>query len=277
MLSNISSINRFKKIAFSLTLSTLVLFPATATAQVRVSPLVIETEAKRGQADTMISITNTTEKVSRIRIYAEPFTYGRDTGLKSLPANSPNSLAPYLQFSPRELTIQPGKTRRVRAISRLAPNLPDGEYRAVIYNESLSESNDIRNRNVNIITRIGVTFFVTKGNVFPQLAIEKASFIEKHSKMQILIRNTGKASARPKVNWTLRRQSNVIKSGSQDETTVIAQGDRNIVLHTFAKNEPSLTPGVYQLSGELLWGENGRNKQSFNVNLTVPTEAARKK
>ncbi len=79
------------------------------------------------------------------------------------------------------------------------------------------------------------------------------------------------------MNWTLRRQGNVVKSGLQDETTVIAEGDRNILLHTFAKNEPNLTPGIYQLSGELLWGENGRNKQSFNINLTIPTEAARKK
>lgn len=101
-----------------------------------VSPLVIEAKTERSEAKGIVTITNTSNAPSRVRIYAEPFTYHRDTGFQTLPS-SPNDLTPYLQFSPRELTIQPGESRRVRLIGNLAPNLPEGEYREVIFNEVL--------------------------------------------------------------------------------------------------------------------------------------------
>ncbi|MBD2777029.1 P pilus assembly protein, chaperone PapD [Iningainema sp. BLCCT55] len=245
-----------------------------ASAQVSVSPLVIEAKADRGQAQGMITITNTSNTPNRVRVYAEPFTYNRDTGFQSLPANSPNNLTPYLQFSPRELTIQPGESRRVRLISQLAPSLADGEYRAVVFNETLSDAKDNAGNNVSLVARIGVTFYVRKGNFSPNLAVDSASFNTQQKQIQLLVRNSGKATARPSLNWTLRRGETVVKTGQVDANAVVAQSDRHFLLN-FPGKEQALASGTYQLSGELVWGEDKeKTKLPFNVNFTIPAQNA---
>ncbi|MDZ7996075.1 MAG: P pilus assembly protein, chaperone PapD [Nostoc sp. EfeVER01] len=260
--------------AVSAGLFALILFPVAAKAQMSVSPLVIEAKAERGQAQGMITISNTSKTPSRIRIYAQPFTYSRDTGFQTL-SSSPNDLTKYLQFSPRELTVKPGEVRRVRLISRLAPNLPDGEYRAVVFNETLSESKDAAGNNVTLVARIGVTFYVRKGNLSPQLAIDSASFNPEQKQIQILVRNQGQATVLPSLNWTLRQGQTVIKTGQVDTNAVVANSDRNFLLNYPNKDQPALKPGQYQLSGELFWGEDSKKtKLPFNLNITIPTQTA---
>ncbi|MBN3944407.1 MAG: P pilus assembly protein, chaperone PapD [Nostoc sp.] len=260
--------------AVSAGLFPLILFPVAAKAQMSVSPLVIEAKAERGQAQGMITISNTSKTPSRIRIYAQPFTYSRDAGFQTL-SSSPNDLTKYLQFSPRELTVKPGEVRRVRLISRLAPNLPDGEYRAVVFNETLSESKDATGNNVTLVARIGVTFYVRKGNLSPQLAIDSASFNPEQKQIQLLVRNNGQATVLPSLNWTLRQGQTVIKTGQVDTNAVVANSDRNFLLNYPNKDQPALNPGQYQLSGELFWGEDSKkSKLPFNLNITIPTQTA---
>ncbi len=260
--------------AVSAGLFALILFPVAAKAQMSVSPLVIEAKAERGQAQGMITISNTSKTPSRIRIYAQPFTYSRDAGFQTL-SSSPNDLTKYLQFSPRELTVKPGEVRRVRLISRLAPNLPDGEYRAVVFNETLSESKDATGNNVTLVARIGVTFYVRKGNLSPQLAIDSASFNPEQKQIQLLVRNNGQATVLPSLNWTLRQGQTVIKTGQVDTNAVVANSDRNFLLNYPNKDQPALNPGQYQLSGELFWGEDSKkSKLPFNLNITIPTQTA---
>ena len=55
----------FSKITFATCLSSLFLFPSHAKAQ-----MVIETKAERGQAQAIITVTNTSNVPSRVRIYA---------------------------------------------------------------------------------------------------------------------------------------------------------------------------------------------------------------
>ncbi|WGV25421.1 P pilus assembly protein, chaperone PapD [Halotia branconii] len=260
--------------ASSIFLSALVLFPSTAKAQMSVSPMVIEAKAERGQAQGMITISNTSNAPSRVRVYAEPFTYSRDTGFKTL-ASSPNDLTKYLQFSPRELTIKPGESRRVRIISRLAPSLPDGEYRAVVFNETLTDAKDNVGNNVSLVARIGVTLYVRKGNLSPNLAVNDANFNSQQKQIQLLIRNTGKATARPSVNWTLRRGDTVIKTGQADASAVIAESDRYFLLSYPQQDTAALSPGSYQLSGELVWSaDDNKKKLPFNLNVTIPSQTA---
>jgi len=53
----------------------------------------------------------------------------------------------------------------------------------------------------------------------------------------------------------LRQGQTVIKTGQLDANTVVANSDRNFLLSYPNKDQPALNPGQYQLSGELLWGE----------------------
>src|SRR4028118_870105 len=137
------STTSFCKSAVALTigiLSTTLLWGGKSVAQVSISPLVIEVEAKRGQAQGVINVGNSTNEPFRARVYAEPFTYSRDAGFQTLKKGEQADLTPYLQFSPTELNVPPGVERRIRYIVRLPPSMQEGEYRAVVFTENLKES-----------------------------------------------------------------------------------------------------------------------------------------
>lgn len=252
--------------------STALLWGGASLAQVSLSPLKIEVQTNRGQAQGVINITNTSNETFRARVYAESFTYHRDKGFENLPS-SPTDLRPYLQFSPRELVVPPGTTRRVRLNARLAPNLPAGEYRTMIFTEPLKQnvSTDGKGNTTKIITRVGSAFFVRKGDVRPKLAVDSARWNSEAKKLQMLVRNTGKASAYTSVKWTLKQGGTVVKTGETPDAGIVPDGDRNLILNPSPKEQLALAPGTYQLSGELLWGEsNDKSKQPFKLDLTVP-------
>ncbi|BAZ37199.1 hypothetical protein NIES4101_31200 [Calothrix sp. NIES-4101] len=252
-------------------LCTISLWAGIAQAQVKLSPMIIETQSRRGQATGVIDITNTTDETFRARVYAESFTYDKEKGFQTIPSIA-NDLRPYLQFSPRELVVPPGTTRRVRMSARLAPNLPDGEYRAVIFTEPLKQSTvtDTKGVTTKVTTRIGSAFFVRKGDVRPNLTAETARWNANNKRLQLLVRNTGKASTYSLIKWTLKQDGTVIKTGESPSTGIVPDSDRYFTLNPSKKDELVLNPGTYQLSGEMMWGEN-KNKKSFNVNFTVPS------
>lgn len=254
------------------TLSAALFWAGASQAQVSLSPLKTEVQTNRGQAQGVINITNTSNETFRARVYAESFTYNRDKGFESLPS-SPSDLRPYLQFSPRELIVPPGTTRRVRLNARLAPNLPAGEYRTMIFTEPLKQVTTTNNNGIttNIITRIGSAFFVRKGDVSPKLAVDSVRWNAEAKKIQLLVRNSGKASAYTSIKWTLKQGGTVLKSGETPDTGIVPDGDRNLILNQSKKDELALGPGTYQLSGELMWGEdNEKSKLPFKLNLIVP-------
>jgi hypothetical protein len=260
----------------SLALATLIVNPNACKAQVSLSPLIIETETTRGQAQAFITVSNESDQPFRARVYAEPFTYSRDNGFQSL-QSTPTDLTSYLKFSPRELVVQPGMSRRIRLITQFPPSLPMGEYRAVIFTENLSESEDAAGNKIAITARIGATFYVRQGKLTPKLSVEGASWNEQQQQIQMLVKNSGQASARPSANWTLKQGATAIKTGEVQASGVVAQGDRNFLINYPTKNDPMLLPGQYQLTGELVWGKSmwGENAKEihtvpFNFNVTVP-------
>lgn len=251
-------------------LSTTLFWAGKSGAQVSISPLVIEVDAQRGQAQGVINVGNATNEAFRARVYAEPFTYSRDQGFQTLGKGEKTDLTPYLQFSPRELNVPAGIERRIRFIVRLPPSLPLGEYRAVVFTENLKESINQSGTRIGLATRIGVTIYVRNGNLSPSLSVENASWNSEKKQIQMLVNNTGDASARPQVKWKLQQQGTVIKTGNLNSIGIVAQSQRHFLLEY-----TDITPGEYQLSGELIWFEGKSHRQkSFNVNLIVPTTAA---
>ncbi|MFP4122170.1 MAG: P pilus assembly protein, chaperone PapD [Coleofasciculus sp.] len=278
MLDSTPKLNSFYKIAVkafqigSGALSAAFLLSSTALAQLGASPLIIEAETNRGQAQTMINVINSGDTPLRARIYTEPFTYDRDKGFQTLPSD-PNDLSPYLQFSPRELTIPPGVTRRVRLRAILAPSLPDGEYRTAVFAETLKESVNGSGKNVGVITRVATTVYIRKGDVSPNLTVDSAEFNANQKTLQLLVKNIGDASVRLGANWQLKQGEKIIQTGESVPTAIVAQSDRNLILNNHPESEPlALLPGNYQLTGELTWGEDNRNQLPFSVNLNIPEQ-----
>jgi hypothetical protein len=246
-----------------------------AQAQIGVSPLVIEKQAQRGQAQGTLTIRNPTNQPTRARMYTEPFTYEPKTGFKVISA-SDHDLSPYLRFSPREMTIPPGEERRVRFIAQLPPDMENGEYRTVLFTETLIERTNAQGNQVGIQARIGATVYVRVGDINPNLTVKEASYNAQEQEIELLTSNSGKASARVKVDWTLKQQGETIAEGEAPETSVIAQRDRVLSWSLPDKAPDFLESGKYQLDGKLIWGS-GENPNTlpFDVQLKVPaTEKA---
>ncbi|MEA5573899.1 hypothetical protein [Calothrix sp. UHCC 0171] len=264
---------------FSLPLATIFLsnflpLGNSAKADIAISPMIIETQAKRGQAKGILTVSNLNEKAFRARVYTSPFTYDKEQGFQTL-KSSPNDLAPYLQFSPRELQVDGSTQRSIRFITRFPPSLPDGEYRTMIFTENLqattvTETDNKKGVTVNtaIIPRIGVAVYVRKGNVSPNLAVSSARFNPQASKLQLLVTNKGKASAIASGNWKLKRGNQTVQTGNIGDTTIIAEGDRYLSLTPPKSNQSQLLPGDYELSGELTWGDK-KNTVPFKMTVNI--------
>lgn len=245
---------------------------APASAQMSISPMVIEQSTTQGQAQGVITLSNRGETTSRLRVYAEPFTYGRN-GIE-IGVESDQDLTPYLLFSPRELVIEPGQTRRIRLVSRLLPSMGDGEFRAIIFTEPLQptpEDTTAGSGTVTLIQRIGITVYVRQGDVAADLDVISATVQPENGGIALLVANAGNATVRPTTAWSLSRDGTTLASGTRSEITIIAGGDRNLMIDPAADQDFSFTPGTYTLSGTLTWRLDGRRESlPFSVPVTLP-------
>ncbi len=254
------------------------LLPTAAKASLSVSPLVVELDSRQGQAQGTITVGNSGIEAFRARSYAVPFTYDRETGFKELKKDD-SDLSPYLQFSPSEVAIPGTDRRRVRFITRLAPSLPDGEYRAMIFTETLNQivppevvTTGETTVTTTILPRLGVAVYVRKGKLSPNLSIDNARFNAPTQQPQILVKNTGKATAIVMSEWTIKQADKEIAKGMVQDTTVIAEGDRFVTINIPNSDTTQLAPGDYQLQGNLLWGFNHNQKIPYKFQFTVPAK-----
>lgn len=270
------SISRITSSLSSVLLSSCLLLGTAARANIGISPMVVETEVNRGQAQGSITVSNQGAEDFRARIYSAPFTFDEEGGFQVL-ESSPQDLSPYLQFSPRELQVPGADQRRIRFIARFPPSLPDGEYRAILFTESLSpitqeqtnSTGDVIFR-TTIVPRIGVAVYVRKGDISHELTIDSARYNPESKKLDLLVMNTGQASVIIQPEWKLEKAGEEIYSALGDPITAIAEQSRYINVDYSADGELTLEPGEYELSGKLGWGVNYRNTMDFSVNFTVP-------
>lgn len=253
----------------SITVSSLFLFQNNAHAQIGASPIVIKSQAVRGRSESVININNSSNEPIRVRVFAAPFTYKREGQFQTL-TSSDWDLSSYLQFSPRELTILPKSTRKVRLLALLDPNLPNGEYRAVVFAETLSKNNNINTKNVGMITRVGTTVYIQKGNQLPLLTVRNSSFNNGQRQLRLLVQNQGSASVHPAVSWELKKNGKVIHKGKTLPATIIAFSERNLLIESLSQTSSLLSPGQYELSGKLVWKQNDKFQDlSFQVPLNI--------
>jgi hypothetical protein len=267
--NNFRSISKIaRNIGVAISIASIFLSGKSTPAQVNLSPLLIDVDAKADKARGVIDIRNSSDKEFRARIYAEPFTYDSNYGFKTL-TSSPTDIRPYLQFSPQEVNLAKGGLRRVRMTVDLPPSLPDGEYRAMIFTEPLVDLSTNTTRGTTLVNRIGTAFYVRKGNIKPSLKIDSLTWNRDVNKLQLLVRNSGKASTQTTATWSAKLGGKVVRTGDSLSTTVIAEGDRQLLLQTSPSDPTPLAPGIYEVSGTLTAGQGKKQAQSFNFNVTV--------
>jgi P pilus assembly chaperone PapD len=235
-----------------------------------VSPMVTISDTKGSQAKGAINVTNNGTEPVRMRIYAEDFTYERTKGYVTTSKHE-RSAIPYIQFSPRELTVPPGVTRNVRVGITLPPSAPDGEYRAAIFVDQLSEQEvktDAPKKNqVVMLARVASVFFIAKGGVKANLQVNSAIWNNQQKNLNIVLTNQGKKSAYPNVFWKISQNGKEINDGSILGVVLQSDTDREVTLRTKDKNL-SLPSGNYQLSGEIV--NNGQKPVPFSIGVSIP-------
>lgn len=239
-------------------------------AQVGLSPLVIHTELEQGQAQGVISVRNASDQPFRARVYAEAFTYERETGFQTLPEDSLGNLVPYLQFSPHELVVPPSTERRIRFVAHLPPSMEDREYRAVIFTERLEEVEVLDNNSqqaIGVVARVGTTVYTRKGDLVPPaFQAHEVLWNDQNNQIQLLVENQGEISARPRANWRLRQEGVELAQGNVPPWGIIAGRERYMPLEL--PSSLVLAPGEYQVSGDFVLEEG--IVDSFTLEFTIP-------
>jgi P pilus assembly chaperone PapD len=253
-----------------------------AQAGLSVSPQVVELNVKRGQTQGSLTMSNTDDNPVKTRSYAVPFTYDRDNGFQVL-KDSPSDLTPYLQLYPANATLPGTDKRRLRFTTKLAPNLPDGEYRTMIFTEMEGiklpeEKSGNAGEEVSVTTtilpRIGVAVYVRKGDLKPNLSVDSVRFDNAKQEPQILVKNAGKASAFTTATWTLKQGDREIQRGDVQLTTVLAETDRYLRVTLPDAAKAKLPAGQYELSGKVLWGFNQSKEIPYKFSFKVDAQVA---
>ncbi|MEM8613586.1 MAG: P pilus assembly protein, chaperone PapD [Cyanobacteria bacterium P01_H01_bin.105] len=251
------------------------LWAGAASAQVGISPLVVEVEAERGRAQGVITVTNDSDEEFRARVYMEPFTYDQEDGFQSL-ETAPEDLSSYLRFSPIELEVPADESRKIRFVAQLPPSLAEGEYRGVLFTETLVETINEEGVRVVLKTRVGATIYVRHGDLSPELTVDRAFVDIEDNQLELLVNNTGPASSRPRVDWQLMQADTEVATGVTEPFAVLAEGSRHLPLGDFDETFATLSPGQYQLTGDLIWAEDEEwETLPFELDVTIPSTVSR--
>jgi P pilus assembly chaperone PapD len=267
-----SSKNLFSATFVGLFVTTLQILSSATNAvagSFSISPMVTVSDTKGSQSKGVINVSNNGKEPLRMRVYAEDFTYERAKGFVSTPKHE-RSAIPYLQFSPRELTVPPGVTRNVRVGITLPPSAPDGEYRAAIFVEELREQtvkSDAPTNQVVMLSRVASVFFIAKGGVKANLQSNSAVWDNQQKKLKIILTNQGKKSAYPNVIWKISQSGKEVINGSFLGLVMQAETDKEMTLRAKDQNL-SLPSGSYQLSGEII--NEGQRSVPFNIGVVIP-------
>ena len=113
------------------------LLAGTVSADVAIKPAFVEVTLDEGRPAGTFLVSNVGTKEERFRVNALHFTYDEQGGLKKSPTGK-YSLASWIRFNPRELTLAPGTQRAVRFAIIPKGKLVEGEYWAGMELESLA-------------------------------------------------------------------------------------------------------------------------------------------
>jgi P pilus assembly chaperone PapD len=231
-----------------------------------VGPLLTIVDSQGSQTRATIDVSNTGEQPMRLRVYVEDFTYDRNKGFTSF-SSHPFSAVPYLQFSPRELTVPPKTTRNVRVNILLPPNAPNGEYRAVVFAEELRNDPVPQTGGVAVVkTRIGSLFFVNKGSGRAEITAKNAVWDPSKQQVHIILENQGNASSNPRLEWKIERDGKEIDNGVIPGLIVQNKSERIAILNTSKIGK--LPAGEYNISGQLQL-RNRETLQPFSFKIKV--------
>jgi hypothetical protein len=246
------------------------LFIKPAHANLFLSPMYLQLESQQGQSKGVLQVGNTSSEPIRVRLSATAFTYDKNGNFQSLDRGGERDLTPYIRYSPKEIVIPANSSRRVRVLSLLPPSLPEGEYRTAIFAETLQETTNAKGYKFGLNFKIGSALYVAKGDLNSDISFKSASFDSVNHLLKMLVINQGNATAKGEIVWTLKKGDIQVASGKSGGS-FLPQTQTDISLNRPQKETKlDLAPGVYQLTGEMVWDSlGGQKKHDFQIEVKI--------
>jgi hypothetical protein len=230
----------------------------------------LQLESDKGESKGVLQVGNTSSQPIRVRLSATAFTYNQDGQFQALEGGGNQDLTPYLRYSPQEIVIPANSFRRVRLLSLLPPSLPEGEYRTAIFAETLQETTNSEGHKIGLNFKIGSAIYVAKGETNSDINVKSVSFNSNNHSLKMLVGNQGTATMKSEINWTLKKENLEVAAGKSGGS-FLPQTQTNILLnHDQHKSKLDLAPGVYQLTGKMIWNSlEGQETSDFQIEVKI--------
>jgi len=148
----------------------LVIACGVSHAAIDISPAYVQVALDRGRPSGEFVLSNTGDTEERYRIRSASYKFSETGELQRLPSDE-NSLASWIIFNPKELTIAPKTKRIVRFVIATHGNVRPGEYWAAMELESLNVRTTIlkpkseTSLNLQISSSILVPIYAQSGKI----------------------------------------------------------------------------------------------------------------
>jgi hypothetical protein len=224
----------------------------TLLASIRIQPAYVEVQMDRGRPAGRFLISNVGEQEERYRINAVHFTYSEQGGLRQSKTGD-HSLAQWIRFNPREITLPPKTQRAVRFAIVPRGKLQPGEYWAAMELESLNVNvvttkSDQAGRSVKLrtVTAIMAPIFGSVGKVSYSGEIKQLELTKEDGAifLEALVAATGTGRIGAKARYEIRNESGeVVDEGPFARAYVLRDAQRRFK----KKMEADLPDGEYTI------------------------------
>ena len=153
-----------------------------------------------------IVVVNTSQNTVRYRLNLVDMNMSPEGVIKKSGEPTHNSAINFLRFSPREITLSPGTSQKIRILSVIPLNFPDGEMRSHLEFEpigrpntttkSSDEGQNVVSTNINVRLVVTIPIIVRVGNVFSTALMSDGSIEQKGSAVKVSIHREGNSSIR---------------------------------------------------------------------------------
>jgi hypothetical protein len=131
------------------------------SAHIGFSPSMFRVSLDSGQADGTINVINLSDKAKRVALDVKPWELAVDSTVLELPS-SEDSLDQWMIINPTDFMIESQASRSIRWAIMPRVQLPNGEYRVMIYLTEMGDPEDKRPLQLNY--RFGLPVYVTVGD-----------------------------------------------------------------------------------------------------------------
>lgn len=176
----------------------LILLASLAQASLSISPAFVELSLDKQRPTGQFTISNTGNKPVRYRIQSGHFAFGVNGNFKMIPPDE-NSLANWIKFNPKELSLPPKSRQQVRFVVIPKRKLQDKLYWGAMQLESLepniARGDDQHGRSMSlaVIPAIVVPIFASHGKLDYNFDIQELNVDvnDQGLEFKALVENTG--------------------------------------------------------------------------------------